>query len=181
MRHLDRKLVRAVLLPANLILVALVVFAVLASTVEGDLRRAPGGPDADLPQPGGGPVAIPSFRVRLTVKVTSVRNDKGKVLVWAYDKGPLTERGNVVAAAVIAAATQGVEVSLELPRGSYAIMAVHDENDDGKLEVPPGGPPAEGMGLTGSQGPLQGPPDFERARIELERDVMEIELPVVYH
>jgi uncharacterized protein (DUF2141 family) len=161
-----------------------VVFGVLASTVEGDLRRVPEAPDADLPRPpppDGGPAVVPGFRARLTVQVTGARSDRGMILVWVYDQGPLTETTHVVARASIAAATHPVDVTLELPRGSYAVMAIHDENDDGTLELRPGGgPPAEGMGLSGSPAALQGPPDFERARFELEGDGKAIEVPLVY-
>ena len=177
-------LVRQVLLPANLIVVALIVFAVLASTVEGDLRRVPGEVDPDLPRPPSAQGAAqdePGRRTRLTVQVVHLRSATGKVLVWVYRKGPLQDGANIVVRQALPASTAGVTAVFEdLPRGPCAVMAVHDENGSASLDLrPAGGPPAEGIGISGTS-LLKGPPSFEDARILLDRDELRIEIPIVY-
>ena len=167
-------LVRDVLLPANLIAMALIVFSALAWTVEGDLRLEP-------PAAGAGPV-VPGERGKLAVEVVHVRNASGKVLVWVYGKGPMQDGANIVARQAVPASTGGVTAMFEdLPRGAYAVMAVHDENGNGTPDLPAGGgPPTEGMGTSGTAGITRGPPSFEDARIVLDRDELDIEIPVVY-
>jgi uncharacterized protein (DUF2141 family) len=178
-------LVRHVLVPANLIVVALVVFGMLASTVEGDLRRVPRDVDPDLPRPAAQAAAAadPGKRGALTVKVLHVKNAAGKVLVWVYARGPLQDGTNIVARRVLPASTAGVTAVFDdLPRGPYAVLAVHDENGNGILDMgPAGGPPAEGIGTSRADGLLRGPPTFEEARFDLDRDALEIEVPVLYY
>ncbi len=176
MAHLRASLIRDVLVPANLIVLAMVVFGVLASSVEGELRRAPAGST-----PGAGP-ADPGERGKLIVKVVHVRNASGNVLVAVYAHGPLQDRANVVARQALPASTAGVTAVFDaLPRGTYAVMVVHDENGNGMPDMGPGGgPPLEGIGTSGAVAPTQGPPTFEDARIVLDRDTLEIEVPVVY-
>jgi uncharacterized protein (DUF2141 family) len=169
--------VRDILLPANLIVLALVVFGVLASSVGSDLRLVPRGGAG----PGAGP-ADPGEHGKLTVRVVHVRNATGTVLVALYAHGPLQDRANVLARQALPASTAGVTAVFDdLPRGTYAVMAVHDENGNGFPDMGPGGgPPVEGTGTSGAVALTQGPPTFEDARFVLDRDELEIEIPVVY-
>lgn len=184
MRPLDHALMSSVVLPANLIVAALVVFGVLASTVEGDLRRVSREIDPDLRRaPAGEAGAVDhGKRGTLTVKVTQAVNAAGKIQVLVFAKGPLTNGSNVVAREIVPAFPQGSTAVFEnLPYGSYAVLARHDANGNGNLDMKrPGGPPAEGIGNSGSRGPLQGPPTYEDSRFVLDQDALEIEVPLHY-
>lgn len=184
MEALRSSLVRHVLLPANLIVAALILFGVLAWTVEGDLRRVPANVDPDLPRPppAASATADAGRRARLAVKVTHLRNASGKVLVWVYGKGPFQDGSNAVERkALPASAGEVTAVFEELPRGTYAVLAFHDENGNERLDFDrAGGPPAEGTGVSNAQVPLQGPPSFDAARFALDRDALEVEVPVFY-
>lgn len=179
-------LVRSVLLPANLIVAALVAFGVIASTVEGDLRRVPRAIDPDLARAPAGAAdgaVDPAKHGKLTVQVARVRNATGKVQVWVYDKAPLTDGANIVARRLLPASPQGSTAIFEdLPYGPYAVMAVHDENQNENIDMKgTGGPPAEGIGNSNGKGPLQAPPSFEDSRFVLDRDALEIEIPLFYY
>jgi len=183
MRPLDRSFVRSVLLPANLIVAALVVFGVLAFTVEGDLRLVSREIDPDLRRaPAGEPAGAPdpSKQGTLTVKVTGAHDASGKIRVLVFDRGPVTDGANVVAQKWIPASPQGSTAVFErLPYGSYAVLAHHDVNGNGNLDrEQPGGPPAEPVGNSNSHGPSMGPPTYQDSRIVLDREALEIEIPL---
>jgi uncharacterized protein (DUF2141 family) len=175
MVRLPASVVRDVLLPANLIVMALIVFGALASSVDGDLRFEASG--------GAAPAAAPAEHGKLIVKVVRVRNDSGKVQVWVYASGPMQDGANIVARQALPASAGGVTAVFDdLPRRIYAVMAVHDENGNGTPDLPPGGgPPAEGIGTSGEIRLTRGPPRFEDARFALDRDELAIEVPVIYH
>ncbi len=185
MRPLDRSFVRSVLLPANLIVAALVICAERAFTVEGDLRRVSREVDPDLPRPpadGAAGALDASRRGTLTVRVTGARDASGRIAVMLFDQGPLTSGIHVVAQKWVPASPQGSAAVFEdLPYGWYAVVAYHDANGNGDLDMKgPGGPPAEGIGNSGSRGPAAGPPVFEDSRIVLDREALEIEIPLHY-
>jgi uncharacterized protein (DUF2141 family) len=173
-------------LPANLILAALVAFLVLASSVEGDLRRVSRVIDPDLRRPPAGAAegAVDSSKHgTLTVIVTRVRNTGGKVVVMVFRSGPLTSGAGMVASKAVAASPQGSRAVFEdLPLGPYAVVAYHDENGNGTLDLSGGGqPPSEGVGRSGRSGPLTGPPTFEDSRFLLDKDTLELTVPLFYY
>lgn len=183
MRPLDRSLVGSVLLPANLIVAAIAVFGVLAFSVEGDLRLVSKEIDPDLRRPPAGEAADapdPSKRGTLTVKVTRAQDASGSIQVLVFDQGPLTDGAHVVARKSLPASPEGSTAVFEgLPYGGYAVLAHHDANGNGKLDMKqPGGPPAEEIGSSGSRGPAAGPPTWDDARIVLDREALEIEIPL---
>jgi uncharacterized protein (DUF2141 family) len=173
--------VRSVLLPANLIAAALVVFGVLVSTVEGDLRRVPKTVDPELRRPPAVIDMDSRRRGNLTVWVTRARSSAGKIQVWLYRKGPFTDGSNVVAQRTVPASPRGsVAVFEDLPWGVYAVQAFHDENENQKLDLRPDGTAAEGLGASSFTAPLWGPSSFEEARFVLELEAMEIEVQLFY-
>ncbi len=154
MRPLDHGLLSSVVLPANLIVAALVVFGVLASTVEGDLRRASKEVDPDLRRaPAGQAGAVdPGQRGRLTVKVTGAGNATGKMQVLVFAGGPPGDGPDLVAREKVPPSPRGSAVFEGLPHGSYAVLAIHDEE--------------------------RGPPAWEGSRVVLDREALEIEIPL---
>ena len=70
----------------------------------------------------------------------------------------------------------------DLPQGTYAAVAYHDENGNGTLDMRGRGqPPREGIGHSGRGGPLTGPPTFEDSRFVLDRDALEVTVPIFYY
>lgn len=199
MRVLSSSSFRETWLPAGLILAALAVFAVLASRVKGDLRLVSPEIDPDLQRSppaaavaaddagdggeagGAGAKLDPAKLGRLVVHVTRVRNASGKVSVAVFDHGPLNGSGSIVRSREVAASPEGSTVVFEgLPQGVYAVTAFHDEDGDGRLAMKPGRPPSEGVGSSGAGSPAGGPPLFEDAQFALDRDVVELEIKLVY-
>jgi uncharacterized protein (DUF2141 family) len=196
MRVLSSPSLRETWLPAGLILAALAVFGVLAFRVKGDLRLVSPEIDPDLrrspPAAAGtadaggragaaGAKLDPGKPGRLVVHVGRVRNASGKVSVAVFDGGPLNGSGSIVRAQEVAASPEGSTAVFEgLPQGVYAVTAFHDEDGDGRLAMQPGRPPREGVGASSAGSPLSGPPRFEDAQFALDRDVVELEIELVY-
>ena len=67
----------------------------------------------------------------------------------------------------------------DLPEGTYAISALHDENGDTKLETNFLGIPQEGFGFSMNPRILMGSPAFERAKFHTE-DTQKIEIRIKY-
>ena len=115
----------------------------------------------------GGAVSLmlcgPASAATVVVTVTGVRNDHGKVLVAVCSAATFLRphcpwRGH-------AAAQRGqVQISIEnVPPGTYAAQAFHDENDNGKLDRTLLGLPKEAMGFSNDAPMRLGPPRFDAA------------------
>ena len=105
----------------------------------------------------------PAAAATVVVTVTNVRNDHGNVLVALCTKATFLRphcpwRGH-------AAAQRGqVEISIEnVPPGTYAAQAFHDENGNGKLDRSMLGLPKEAMGFSNNAPMRMGPPRFDAA------------------
>ena len=115
------------------------------------------------------------------VLVTGVRNARGHVLV------ALCERANFLQPhcpwkAKVPAVLGSVRVVLKnVPAGTYAAQAFHDENDDGRLDRNFLGLPKEGMGFSGNAPMHYGPPRFDAAMFAVGKDGADISFVLKYY
>ena len=116
----------------------------------------------------------------LTVRVEQARNDRGRMLAAVYDSpagfpggGHPTRTGS---APIVGGRAQ---IPFELPPGVYAIVVVHDENDNHKLDTGFFGIPSEGIGASNDGQGRFGPARFEKAKLFLDRDTT-IDIRLVY-
>jgi uncharacterized protein (DUF2141 family) len=116
------------------------------------------------------------------VKIDHVRSGQGRVVVAVYTRGPLTSGEGILTAQSAPASPDGVKVVFDdLPQGTYAVTAYHDENGNGRLDMRgPNAPPAEGIGMSNQLGLPTGPPLFEEARFLLDREALELTVPLHY-
>jgi uncharacterized protein (DUF2141 family) len=111
-------------------------------------------------------------RVKLTVNAVDFRGAKGQALVALFDSKdawPKLERA--VRLEKIKPIKDGV-VSVtwsDLPTGEYAVSVIHDENENGKLDMRwlPYPRPAEGAGASNDAPATVGPPSYSDARFRL--------------
>lgn len=116
--------------------------------------------------------AAPAFADDLKITVDGVRSDHGSLMIGLYDTvagfqaaikrstdaGLLNDPLRVAGVALRADAGSQTIVITGLKPGRYAVIAFHDENDDGKLESTPWGVPLEGYGFSNdAQGFLHAP------------------------
>ncbi len=125
---------------------------------------------------------IPAARAAdLTITVERLRSASGAVLV-AVHADPARFPSNwsgAVAMARIAAVSGSVRVVLSgLAPGRYAVIAVHDEDDNGEMSKGAFGLPREGFG-TSNNPVFVGPPRFGPALITVTGDAS-ISIRLVY-
>jgi uncharacterized protein (DUF2141 family) len=116
--------------------------------------------------------AAPAFAGDLRITVDGVRSGNGSLMIGLYDTaagfeaaikrsteaGLLNDPLRVAGVALRADAGSQTIVITGLKPGRYAVIAFHDENDDGKLEATPWGVPLEGYGFSNdAQGFLHAP------------------------
>lgn len=113
------------------------------------------------------PLSVPAAEGTLRVVATNVKNDKGSIYVWVYDKPDtwLSDKYRTQASVKVAGNRQSDTVALELqlPPGQYALSVFHDANANGKLERNFIGIPKEPSALSNNVRPRFGPPKYKDA------------------
>ena len=110
----------------------------------------------------------------LTVQITGADNDNGYILLilfqgedgfpsnpdkaHAYDGSRIKDGKSTI-------------VFKNLPAGSYAIAALHDENENGKMDTNMLGIPKEAYGASNDANNPFGPPKYKDARFEVNEDM----------
>lgn len=100
------------------------------------------------------------------VRVAGVTANKGKVSVAVCDKEHFLKQCAYSASAPAQAGETTVVVK-GVPPGTWAVLAYHDENDNGQLDRNLIGIPKERYGFSRDARSKFGPPNFEDAVIEL--------------
>lgn len=102
----------------------------------------------------------------LTVQIDGLRNGKGNIVVclWAAAAAfPDCESGKAVARQSIAATATAPIVFKDIPAGTIAISAFHDENGNDRFDTNFVRMPLEGVGLSNNPKMGFGPPRFKAA------------------
>lgn len=108
--------------------------------------------------------AVSASAADVEVTVTNLRNQKGQINVAVFDEAgyPKVAYRNAAGKEVKLVLTpqESSRFIIELPPGEYSIGAVHDENQNGKLD---GVPPTEGGSFTGGVG-FFGPKKWKKSK-----------------
>jgi uncharacterized protein (DUF2141 family) len=110
-------------------------------------------------------------KVSLSVSTVGFRNTKGRAIVAVFDNKdgwPKIENALRVEKVKLDKATLDVTFR-DLPPGTYAVEVIHDENDNGKLDMRwlPYPKPIEGAGASNDAPASMGPPSWSDARFKL--------------
>jgi uncharacterized protein (DUF2141 family) len=113
-------------------------------------------------------LAAPALAADLEVAVSEVRGGEGqvKLMLFEREEGFRKEDKARQVLALPAAAGTVTGVFRQLLPGRYAVIAYHDENGNGKLDLRFGMFPKEGYGLSNNP-ELSGPPKFKNAAFEV--------------
>jgi len=125
---------------------------------------------------------LPLFAIAqydLTVTVNNVTSNEGKISVAVYDTADGFLEFDKVFKAESAPSQKGsTEVVIkDLPEGTYAIAAFHDENDNDELDTNMFGIPKEPLGFSKGKMKTFGPPSFEECAFKLTSD-QSISVPI---
>lgn len=104
--------------------------------------------------------------VSVTVKVDNPLNDNGHVLIGLHTIDTFM-KGKGIQNAKSKVKDGKVIVTFEnVTPGNYAIMVLHDENDNERMDMEVNGMPKESYGMSNNP-MLYGPPTFNDAQFEL--------------
>jgi uncharacterized protein (DUF2141 family) len=123
----------------------------------------------------------PVVAVPFEVVIANVHAATGTVRIGLYSV-PASFRTEAQAIRVIALPAREGEVRAsfdDLPAGRYAVMAYHDENANGKLDLRLGMFPVEGYGLSNNPR-VVGPPSFEDSAFNIERVAQRVVIEMRY-
>ena len=129
--------------------------------------------------PAGSQEAVAST---LKVNVQAVSNDAGKVCVAVFASKDGWPSNNAKAKARACSAPKGKTANFSfenLPQGTYAAFAFHDEDSDGKIKKNFIGMPKEGVGASNNAGGIGGP-SFKAASFPLSAPSQTISFSLKY-
>lgn len=106
----------------------------------------------------------------LTINFTGMESDKGDLYVALYNKKEDFLKKNFKGDIVKVENKKAVAVFKNLPAGTYAVSAFHDENDNKKMDTKIFGIPKEPIGISNDATGFMGPPKFKKAKFELSED-----------
>src|SRR6185437_944374 len=124
---------------------------------------------------------VPAAAAELRITTRTIRSSNGEILMGLYDnaagfqraianaaRGLTPDPGRLVGTTIRARRGAQSAVFAELPPGRYAVIVVHDENDNGRLDKNAIGMPTEGYGFSNdAHGFLGSAPSFDAAAITL--------------
>jgi uncharacterized protein (DUF2141 family) len=117
----------------------------------------------------------------LAVAVHEVRGSEGQVKLMLFEREEGFRKEDKARQVLALPATAGMVSGVfhELPPGRYAVIAYHDENGDGKLDLRFGMFPKEGYGLSNNP-KFSGPPKFKEAAFEMPEAGQRIAIRLAY-
>ncbi len=116
----------------------------------------------------------------LEVQINNIKKAKGQIMLAVYNSADDFLSPNYFRTAVEKVAQEGVisvQIS-DLAFGSYAISVFHDLNSNENLDTNLLGIPSEPYGFSNDARGLFGPPDYEKARFDFEKNGQIIEVKV---
>jgi uncharacterized protein (DUF2141 family) len=117
--------------------------------------------------------------LEVSVQAVSGNNGKVKLMLFEREDGFRKEDKARQVLALPAGAGTVTGVFRDLPPGRYAVIAYHDENGDGKLNLRFGMFPKEGYGLSNDP-KFSGPPKFKDAAFEVPETGKRIAIHLAY-
>jgi uncharacterized protein (DUF2141 family) len=111
--------------------------------------------------------------VRIRVEITGLRSDGGRVAVALFNsKSAFPHVDKAFRAQQSSPRNRRAAVEFEdLPPGDYAVLVLHDENANGKLDRGLFGIPKEGIGASNDALEPFGPPRYAKAKVNVKGSV----------
>ena len=118
----------------------------------------------------------------LVVEVQGVRNGRGQLRVGVFDDstGFPTERNRALLWRSIPADAAERSSTVSLPPGRYAVVVLHDENENKQIDKGLFGIPKEGYGVTNNPMPKRRAARYAEAEIEVPAEGRRVEVKIQY-
>ncbi len=139
-------------------------------------------------------ISTPVCAAELRLTISGVRSDSGEILIGLYDNaggfvaaianatknGLMVDSGRLVGVSMRAKTGSQSIVFTQLPPGRYALVVVHDENDNGLLDANILGVPTEGYCFSRDAQGIFSAPSFDAAAISLGEADVRATISVIY-
>jgi uncharacterized protein (DUF2141 family) len=105
----------------------------------------------------------------ITVTINNIKNNTGKVIMSLHSVDTFMKTNGLQSAESIIEKNKVIITFKNVLPGEYAIMSVHDENDNKQMDFELNGMPKESYGV--SNNPMSyGPPQFSEAKFTLNNE-----------
>lgn len=101
----------------------------------------------------------------VTVTIENVLSDGGTILAGLHTADTFMKGMGVANTAAPAAEGKVILTFENVTPGTYAIMVMHDKNDNKQMDMDASGMPLESYGTTGEMN-MYGPPNFDSSKFE---------------
>ena len=107
----------------------------------------------------------------LTVTIENIANNRGHVVIALHSSETFMKTDGLQKVESKVKDGQVVVTFKNVEPGNYALLALHDENDNKKMDFEPNGMPLESFGLSNNP-MLMGPPSFSDGKFEIaDKDI----------
>lgn len=106
----------------------------------------------------------------LILKLNNLKSDKGSIAVAVFKSGEDFPNNPKDAVFKSFTKTANFPLTINVPKGEYAISIFHDENENKKLDTNFVGMPKEAFGFSNDVMGLMGPPSFDEAKFNVYDD-----------
>ena len=110
----------------------------------------------------------------ITIAIDNIKNNTGKVVFALHTKDTWMKSQGVQSDSVTIINGKATVTFKNVTKGSYAVMALHDVNENGKMDFE-NGMPKENYGM--SNNPMSyGPPQFSEAKFDVLAENLDIKI-----
>jgi len=102
----------------------------------------------------------------ITVTIENISNDRGHVVIGLHTADTFMKAEAYKQVAAKVKDGKVVYTFKNITPGNYALLALHDENDNKRMDFEPNGMPMESFGLSNNP-MLMGPPTFSEGKFEV--------------
>ncbi len=111
--------------------------------------------------------------ITITVTIDNVKNDTGKVLISLHSSDTFMKGKGIQNAETKIKDGKVVINFKDVAPGEYAIMALHDENENQRMDFRENGMPLESYGMSNNVMSF-GPPQYDDAKFKVEDKDLEM-------
>jgi uncharacterized protein (DUF2141 family) len=108
----------------------------------------------------------------IEVTVKNIKAIKGSIRVGLFNSESTFLKDAIDGKIVKVSASEVTVVFENLKPGEYAVSVIHDENDNGELDSNVVGIPKEGFAFGNNAVGMFGPPDFAKAKVTVDGQVI---------
>lgn len=104
---------------------------------------------------------------KVTINVNGVDNEEGQIGIVVFDEQHYMDYSHPAWATLTVPVKGKTTVTCDLPSGQYAVMVMHDENNNVKVDTDANGIPTEPTGMSNNP-VLKGYPTFKQLAVNVK-------------